>query len=38
MAILPDELAKALEGVALAFGKTADNLDRLVNWHAPGSC
>ncbi len=35
VAQLSEPLAKALEGVALAFGKIADDNARLINWLEP---
>lgn len=38
VAQLSEKLAKALEGVALAFGKIADDNERLINFLEPGRC
>ena len=36
--IIPPEVRGKLIEVFTAMRKNADQLDRLINWHAPGSC
>lgn len=38
VAIIPADVASTLVEIGVAFGATADRLDRLVNWLEPGSC
>ena len=38
MATIPGTWRKGLIGLARAAGVTADRLDRLTNWIAPGTC
>lgn len=38
MAIIPRDVSQKLTEIGVAFGATADRLDRLINWLEPGKC
>ncbi|WP_018250781.1 hypothetical protein [Sphingomonas melonis] len=38
IAQIPTRLRAAIIRLARAFGANADRQDRLIDWHAPGSC
>ena len=38
VAIVPAALRAGLIALGIAFAANADQLARLVNWHAPGAC
>lgn len=38
VAIIPKDVAGVLVDIGVAFGATADRLDRLINWLEPGTC
>ncbi|CAN5695686.1 hypothetical protein BH11PSE6_BH11PSE6_14310 [soil metagenome] len=35
---IPDPVRAAIIRIAKAFAANASQLDRLVNWHSPGTC